>query len=99
MKDDGSSEESQKEFLPLLDFSTLVLPFFTQGLVSLGLMEDPIHQERRENLKLAQRLIDLLQLLKDKTQGHLTPEEEEFLDSCLHQMRSAYLQKTQFLKN
>ncbi|MBN2198810.1 MAG: DUF1844 domain-containing protein [Candidatus Aminicenantes bacterium] len=94
MNDEDTSPKTRKEFLPLLDFSTLVLPFFTQGLVSLGLMEDPVRKENRENLNLAQRLIELLQLLKTRTSGNLEPEEAEFLESCLHQLRTAYLEKT-----
>jgi len=94
MNDEDTPPKTGKEFLPLLDFSTLVLPFFTQGLVSLGLMEDPVRRENRENLNLAQRLIDLLQLLKARTSGNLEPEEEEFLESCLHRLRTAYLEKT-----
>ncbi len=91
-------EENNKEFLPLLDFSTLVLPFFTQGLVCLGLMEDPIRKESKENLILAKRLIDLLGLLQERTKGNLTPEEGQFLESCLHQLRTAYLHKAQVIK-
>jgi hypothetical protein len=92
---DNEHPQNNKEFLPLLDFSTLVLPFFTQGLVSLGLLEDPIRKENRENLDLARRLIDLLSLLKERTKGNLTPEEDQFLESCLHQLRTAYLHKAQ----
>lgn len=93
-----TAEENKKEFLPLLDFSTLVLPFFTQGLVCLGLMEDPIRKENKENLNLAKRLIDLLGLLQERTKGNLTPEEGQFLESCLHQLRTAYLRKAQVIK-
>ncbi len=99
MSENGTPDKTRKEFLPLLDFSTLILPFYTQGLVSLGLMEDPVRKTARENLPLAQRLIDLLQLLKDRTRENLPAEEEEFLESCLHQLRTAYLRKTQILKS
>ncbi|MBM3297612.1 MAG: DUF1844 domain-containing protein [Candidatus Aminicenantes bacterium] len=99
MSQDEAPGKTQREFLPLLDFSTLVLPFYTQGLVSLGLMEDPVRKVTRENLPLAQRLIDILQLLKARTRGNLQPEEEELLESCLHQMRTAYLRKTQALQS
>jgi hypothetical protein len=98
MATDNGQLKNSKEFLPLLDFSTLVLPFFTQGLISLGLLEDPIRKENKENLKLAKRLIDLLELLKERTKGNLRPEEEQFLESCLHQLRSAYLVKAEILK-
>lgn len=98
MATDNGQPKNNKESLPLLDFSTLILPFFTQGLVSLGLLEDPIRMENKENLTLAKRLIDLLGLLKERTKGNLTPEEDKFLESCLHQLRTAYLHKAQIIE-
>jgi hypothetical protein len=49
------------------------------------------------NLDLAHRLIDILNLLKDRTKGNLPPDEEKFLDSCLQQLRLAYLQKSKVI--
>ncbi len=95
----GVSEEKANEAtLPPLDFSSLVLPFYTQALVSLGVIEDPATGQKRENLKLAQRLIDLLDLLKQRTEGRLLAPEEHFLASCLHQLKWHYLEKTKFIK-
>ncbi len=91
-------KENEEELLPPLDFSSIVLPLFTQALISLGALADPKTGNKRENLKLAQRLIDLLDLLKDRTQGRLKAEEEAFLSSCLHQLKWHYLEKTQYLK-
>lgn len=90
--------ENKEELLPPLDFSSIVLPLFTQALVSLGVLADPETGDKSENIKLAQRLIDLLDLLKDRTQGRLKAEEEAFLSSCLHQLKWHYLEKTQYLK-
>lgn len=90
--------EKKEEFLPPLEFSSIVFPLYTQALVSLGLMEDPSTGTKKENLALAQRLIDLLDLLKDRTEGRLKPEEESFLSSCLHQLKWHYLEKIQYLK-
>jgi hypothetical protein len=86
-----------KKILPPLDFSSLVLPFFTQALIELGETEDPEAKNKEDNLKLTQRLIDLLAMLKDKTQGNLKSEEEIFLDQCLHQLRMAYMEKAKII--
>lgn len=91
-------KEKEEELLPPLDFSSIVLPLFTQALVSLGVLADPKTGNKNENIKLAQRLIDLLDLLRDRTQGRLKAEEEDFLSSCLHQLKWHYLEKTQYLK-
>ncbi len=91
-------KEKQKEILPLLDFSSLVLPFYTQALVKLGEVEDPLSQKKEENLEFAKRLIDLLDLLKKKTEGNLEQQEKEFLDSSIYQLKMIYLKKANIIK-
>ncbi|MGD9345607.1 MAG: DUF1844 domain-containing protein [Candidatus Aminicenantes bacterium] len=86
-----------KKILPPLDFSSLVLPFFTQAMIELGGTEDPEAKNTEENLKLTQRLIDLLDMLKEKTEGNLKSEEAIFLDQCLHQLRMAYMERAKII--
>jgi hypothetical protein len=84
--------------LPALDFSSLILPFYTQAVIKLGLAEDPLSDKQGENLELAKRLIDLLDLLKQRTEGNLKPEEEKFLTGCIHQLKMAYMDKAEIIK-
>ena len=90
-------ERSGQEFLPPLDFGSLVLPFYSQALVKLGLMGEPGKTVPEVNLSLARRLIDILDLLKDRTRGNLQPDEESFLDACLQQLRMRYLEKSKVI--
>ncbi|MEE9501064.1 MAG: DUF1844 domain-containing protein [Candidatus Aminicenantaceae bacterium] len=96
-KEKKQDETEPKKILPPLDFSSLVLPFFTQALIELGEKEDPEAKNTEENLKLTQRLIDLLDMLKEKTKGNLKSDEEIFLDQCLHQLRIAYMEKAKVI--
>lgn len=103
MKQAGQPENKREnnhsqEIIPPLDFSSLVLPFYTQALIKLGEAKDPLTNQQAENLELAKRLIDLLDLLKERTQGNLKPEEEDFLSNCLHQLRLTYLEKVKAIK-
>jgi len=99
MKNDNSKDENKniKEFLPPLDFSSIVFPFYTQALMKLGVLQDP-SQPQEENLELARRLIDILDLLKDRTKGNLEPDEEKFLEGCLQQLKVHYLEKAKVIK-
>ncbi len=90
--------EKQRVILPPLDFSSIVLPFYTQALINLGLAEDPESGKVHENLDLVKRLIDLLDLMKDLTKGNLKPEEDKFLDSCLQQLKLNYMEKAKIIK-
>jgi len=85
-------------FLPPLEFSSFVILLYFPALIQLGLMEDPVSGERAENLDLAKRNIDLLDLLKDRTKGNLEADEAKFLEDALSQLKMAYLKKTDRLK-
>lgn len=84
--------------IPPLEFSSLVLPFFTHGLILLEQIEEDKEIKEHNNLDLAKRLIELLDLLKEKTKGNLKTEEEQFIDSSLHQLKLAYMEKTKIIK-
>lgn len=96
-KEDQKTEAAQ-EILPPLDFSSLILPFYTQALIKLGLVTDPFSDKEGENLELAKRLIDLLDLFKEKTEGNLKSEEEKFIVACIHQLKMAYMEKAKIIK-
>jgi hypothetical protein len=90
--------DEPREFLPPLDFSSIVFAFYSQALIKLGLVEDPVKGGPGESLEYAKRMIDLLDLLKDRTQGRLRPAEFDFLDACLSELKLHYVQKAEILK-
>jgi hypothetical protein len=98
-KTEEKKTEDTQEILPPLDFSSLILPFYTQALIKLGLVTDPFSDKEGENLELAKRLIDLLDLFKERTEGNLKPEEEKFLIACIHQLKMAYMEKAKIIKS
>ena len=68
-------------------------------MIKLGVLKDPISEKEEQNLELAKRLIDLLDLLKEKTKGNLKAEEEKLLDLALHQLKAVYLERSNFIKS
>jgi len=86
------------EFVPPLEFGSIVFPIYTQALIKLGLVEDPVTGAAAENLPLAKRLIDLLDMLRDRTKGNLDDKEEKFLEACLTQLKMNYLKRTNIVK-
>jgi len=95
---EGREAPGGPEFLPPLEFSSIIILLYFPTLVQLGLVEDPGTGEKTENLQLAKRNIDLLDLLKDRTKGNLEAEEQQFLDGVLDQLKLAYLQKADLVK-
>jgi len=54
-------------------------------------VEDPFTQKKEKHLPLAKQTIDLIGMLKEKTKGNLTSEEEKFIDQVLFDLRMRYV--------
>jgi hypothetical protein len=84
--------------LPPLEFSSIVLPFFTQSMILLGQIDEDKEKTEDKNLDLVKRLIELLELLKEKTEGNLKTDEDQFLSASLHQLKLAFMEKAEIIK-
>ena len=80
--------------IPPADFSILVGMFSTQAMVALGMISDPATGKADPQLELARYFIDLLGVVDEKTKGNLELNEQSLLESTLHQLRMAYLEKS-----
>lgn len=84
-------DEAYEGPLPEITFTSFIFSLSTSALIQLGEVEDPITQRQAKNLPLAKQTIDLIGLLKEKTKGNLTPEEEKFMDQILFDLRMRYV--------
>ena len=96
-KEKQQSQKNQKTFHQP-NFTILVSSLSMQAMIAMGKLESPITGKKEENLEQARFLIDTLGILKEKTKGNLTPEEEHFLDDSLFHLRMNYVE-VQNLKN
>ena len=76
-----------------IDFASLVFLYVQTTLVYLGEVEDPTEQKKVQNLKAAKQTIDILELLQEKTRGNLTPQEDQYLEGVLFDLRMRYVEK------
>jgi hypothetical protein len=82
---------SDDEMLYEFGFSTFILSLSTSALVHLGELPDPISNKKEVNLQLAKQTISIIEMLKDKTKGNLTAEEENLIESVLYDVRLKYV--------
>lgn len=82
---------AQEEPLPQIDFTNFILSLSTSVLIQLGEIQDPYTQKSAQNLPLAKQTIDLIGMLKEKTKGNLSPEEEKVVDYILYDLRMRYV--------
>lgn len=76
-----------------VDFPSFVASLATNAMIFLGEIADPATGKSVENLEAGRQLIDILGMLKKKTEGNRTPEETQLLDNILYELRMKFLSK------
>lgn len=76
------------------EFSTFIVSLSASALLYLGEMPSPEGEENAANLALASQTIDILTMLREKTKGNLTAEEEKLLSSFLYDLRMKFVART-----
>jgi len=93
-KEKSNLEKEGKPVSPEPDFSFFITTLSLQASIDLGEVPNPVTNKKEENLVQAKFLIDTLGMLKEKTKGNLTPEEANFLENVLYELRMQYIAKT-----
>ena len=75
-------------------FVNFLMSIASNAAASLGMMEHPVTGERRVDPELAKHWIDILGMLKEKTRGNLTPQEQQIFDGLLADLRMQYVSLT-----
>lgn len=90
-----AAEEVPRRDMPPADFPTFVAMLANNVMMFLGQIPEPVTQQRRRDLQQAKHTIDILIMLREKTQGNLTTEEEKFVQELLPQLQMAYVSASQ----
>lgn len=77
--------------MPEIDFSTFILSLSSSALLHLGLIENPHTKRLDRNLELAKQTIDILGMMKDKTKGNLSHDEDNLIENLLTDLRLKYV--------
>jgi hypothetical protein len=88
------ADKAQNPGTPFADF---VEPLIAQAYVSLGMLRDPYGQKPKIDVAAARQMIEMVTMLKDKTAGNLTPDEDDFLATHLGELKLAFVQRTKSL--
>lgn len=74
-------------------FSMFMSSLSMQAMIALGELPLPGTDQRHEDLEQARYLIDIIGMLQEKTRGNLAPDEAQFLEDALYELRVRYTQK------
>ena len=81
--------------MPPASLELLLTMLATEALVALGQVPHPLTQRVHIHRNQAQYLIDMIDVLRQKTKGNLTPDEQQLIEAILHQLRMAFIETGQ----
>jgi hypothetical protein len=63
----------------------------TEAVIALGEAPDPVTGQRQRELPHAAGIIDLLTLLREKTEGNRSTEETQVLEDLIYDLQLRYV--------
>ncbi len=87
----GEPTSAEEVSLPEVNFISFLLSLHTSALIQLGEIQDPLTKKADKQLPYAKQTIDLIAMLKEKTKGNLTQEEERGVEHILYDLRMRYV--------
>jgi hypothetical protein len=69
----------------------LLMMLGSEALIALGEAADPVSGQRHRELPHAAGVIDLILLLREKTEGNRSPEETQVIDELLYDLQMRYV--------
>ena len=82
---------------PGTPFTNFVESLIAQVYMSLGMLPNPYQPQAKPDAIAARQLIDILVMLQEKTRGNLTPDEDDFLELYLGELKLAFVKITKNL--
>ena len=101
--DDQEVKDSQEQKTPSegeqaepfqVDFSAFIMSLTSSAFYHLGDMADPTTGKKEVNLPAVQQTIDMLIMLREKTKGNLTEDENKLLEQLIYELQVKYVAKT-----
>ncbi len=103
--DEGQQKEKEKEDAQQpaekqegsesfeINFSTFALSLTSSAFYYLGDIPDPATGQIQQNLPAVKQTIDILIMLKEKTQNNLNAEETKLIEQLIYELQMKYLAK------
>jgi hypothetical protein len=77
----------------------LLFIFQASAMQGMGKMKNPVTDKIERNMEQAQQSIDMLEMIKEKTKGNLSPEMARLIDNSLSELRLNYVDELNKEKN
>ncbi len=74
-----------------IDFSTFILSLTSSAFYHLGVMPDPKTGEKKTDLNAVKQTIDIISMLKTKTEGNLSDEEKKLIEQLTYELQVKFV--------
>ncbi|HHT9124521.1 MAG TPA: DUF1844 domain-containing protein [Candidatus Brocadiia bacterium] len=88
----SDSPSTGKKQIPQANFTLFISGLATQSYILLGLIENPLTKQKEKDINQAKYLIDILNILEEKTKGNLTKDEQNYFKSLMYDLRMAFVE-------
>ncbi|CAN5360540.1 hypothetical protein BH11BAC1_BH11BAC1_08170 [soil metagenome] len=75
-------------------FIQLILIFHQNAIMAMGKLKNPVSDKIERDLVQAKQSIDMLEMIKEKTQNNISPELARTLEHALTELRLNYVDET-----
>ena len=79
-------------------FYQLIMSFQAAAMQQMGKLKNPFTDKIEKDLSQAQLTIDMIDMLKLKTEGNRTEEETDFIDRVLRELKLNYFEEINISK-
>jgi hypothetical protein len=86
-------ETPQGQAVPEINFASFIFSLGTSVMYHFGDFPDPVSKKAERNLEAAKQTIDIIAMLKGKTEGNLDPDEKGLIDGLLYELRMRYVKE------
>ncbi|HOG18055.1 MAG TPA: DUF1844 domain-containing protein [Syntrophales bacterium] len=91
---EGPPPSPEDGFLPEVNFANFILSLGTTAFYHFGDLPDRDGGKAEKNIAAAKQTIDLLSMLKSKTEGNLDKDEQALLEGILYELRLRFVKET-----
>jgi hypothetical protein len=90
---EATAADGDESPLPEVNFASFIFSLSTSAMYHFGDFPDPVTKEGKRNLPAAKQTIDILSILKTKTEGNLDENEKQLLDGILYELRMRFVKE------
>lgn len=91
--DEIETPEAEESPLPEINFASFIFSLSTTAMYHFGDFPDPGTKKPQRNLPAAKQTIDILSILRTKTEGNLDEQEKELLEGILYELRMRFVKE------